>query len=71
VTDGRWREANDRGFDCLVISDCCAATERHHHEAALSMIQMQGGSSVPLHPPLHCWTGWGGTVSVNMQTGAA
>lgn len=37
------REANDRGFECLVLSDCCAATERKHHEAALSMIHMQGG----------------------------
>ena len=37
------REANDRGFECLVLSDCCAATERRHHEAALSMIHMQGG----------------------------
>ncbi|KOA72450.1 cysteine hydrolase family protein [Pantoea agglomerans] len=37
------REANDRGFECLVLSDCCAATEQRHHEAALSMIHMQGG----------------------------
>lgn len=37
------REANDRGFECLVVGDCCAATERKHHEAALSMIHMQGG----------------------------
>lgn len=37
------REANDRGFECLVLSDCCAATELRHHEAALSMISMQGG----------------------------
>ena len=37
------REANDRGFECLVLSDCCAATEQKHHEAALSMIHMQGG----------------------------
>lgn len=37
------REANDRGFECLVLSDCCAATEQRHHEAALSMIYMQGG----------------------------
>jgi len=37
------REANDRGFECLVLSDCCAATEHRHHEAALSMIRMQGG----------------------------
>ncbi|WP_215846472.1 biuret amidohydrolase [Candidatus Pantoea bituminis] len=37
------REANDRGFECLVLADCCAATEVKHHEAALSMIHMQGG----------------------------
>jgi len=37
------REANDRGFECLVLSDCCATTEQRHHEAALSMIHMQGG----------------------------
>lgn len=37
------REANDRGFECLVLTDCCAATEVKHHEAALSMIHMQGG----------------------------
>ncbi|WP_337036260.1 isochorismatase family cysteine hydrolase [Pantoea agglomerans] len=37
------REANDRGFECLVLSDCCAATKLRHHEAALSMIHMQGG----------------------------
>lgn len=37
------REANDRGYECLVLSDCTGATERKHHEAALSMISMQGG----------------------------
>jgi len=37
------REANDRGFECLVLGDCCAATEKQHHDAALSMIKMQGG----------------------------
>jgi nicotinamidase-related amidase len=37
------REANDRGFECLLLEDCCAATMRSNHEAAVNMVKMQNG----------------------------
>ena len=37
------REANDRGFECLLLADCCGATDYRNHLAALSMVKMQGG----------------------------
>jgi biuret amidohydrolase len=37
------RDANDLGFECLLLSDCCAATKVENHLAALDMVKMQGG----------------------------
>jgi nicotinamidase-related amidase len=37
------REANDRGFDCLVLSDCIASYFPEFYEMTLKMITAQGG----------------------------
>ncbi|HEX2441183.1 MAG TPA: cysteine hydrolase [Methylomirabilota bacterium] len=37
------REANDRGYDCLVLEDCVASYFPEFHTAALAMVKAQGG----------------------------
>jgi len=37
------RDANDRGYECVILSDCCAATDAGNHAAALKMVTMQNG----------------------------
>ena len=37
------REANDRGFECLLLTDCTGATDAGNYQAALNMVLMQGG----------------------------
>ncbi|TAK68612.1 MAG: cysteine hydrolase [Actinomycetota bacterium] len=37
------RDANDRGYECLLLSDCTGATDLGNYAAALKMVTMQGG----------------------------
>ena len=37
------RDANDRGYECLMLEDCTGATDVGNYQAALKMITMQGG----------------------------
>jgi len=37
------REANDRGFRCIVLADCCASYFPEFHDMGLKMIKAQGG----------------------------
>ncbi len=48
------REANDRGYDCLVLEDCVGSYFPAFHQAALAMITAQGGifGWVGKSPPL-------------------
>ena len=36
-------ETHDRGFRCIVLSDCCASYFLEFHEMGLKMIKAQGG----------------------------
>lgn len=37
------REANDKGYDCVLLSDCCAAGEAHLHQATVDITLNEGG----------------------------
>jgi len=37
------REANDRGYRCVVLGDCCASYFPEFHDVGLKMIKAQGG----------------------------
>jgi biuret amidohydrolase len=58
------REANDRGFECLVLEDCVGSYFPEFHRVALEMIHAQGGifgwvthSSALLRSLVHARTG--------------
>jgi biuret amidohydrolase len=37
------RDANDRGYECLLLTDCTGATDAGNYDSALKMVTMQGG----------------------------
>jgi nicotinamidase-related amidase len=37
------REANDRGYECLLVEDCCASYFPRFHDAVVEMVIAQGG----------------------------
>jgi nicotinamidase-related amidase len=37
------RDANDRGYECLLLEDCCAAATEEHHRAQIEMFRLVGG----------------------------
>jgi nicotinamidase-related amidase len=37
------REANDRGYECLLVHDCAASYFPHFHDAVVEMVVAQGG----------------------------
>jgi nicotinamidase-related amidase len=43
------REANDRGFECLLLEDCCAATDPESHEHIIQMTRKKAvfGTAAP------------------------
>ena len=37
------READDRGYHCLLLADCCGAVDPELHRAAVAMVKVEGG----------------------------
>jgi nicotinamidase-related amidase len=56
------REANDRGYDCLALADCCASYFPDFHDQALRMIAAQGG--------IFGWVGQSAPVIAAISKGA-
>ena len=58
------REANDRGFRCIVLSDCCASYFPEFHQAGLAMIKAQGGIFGWVSASSHVLKNWASRRSI-------
>lgn len=56
------REANDRGYECLLLEDASAAFDPGDHEAAVRMIWQQGG--------IFGWTSTSAAFNAALESGA-
>jgi biuret amidohydrolase len=56
------REANDRGYRCIALSDCCASYFPEFHEMGLKMIKAQGGIFGSVAPSSAVLTGIAGVM---------
>ena len=56
------REANDRGYDCLVLEDCTASYDPAFHRSALAMICAQGG--------IFGWVGQSRNLTAHLENAA-
>ena len=61
------RDANDRGFECLLLEDCTGATDHGNHLAALKMVKMQGGVFGAVAPSAAVLTGLAHLPSFTME----
>jgi len=65
------REANDRGYDCLVVADCCGSYFPEFHDAGLRMIKAQGGIFGWVTPSAHILPALAASGERRMLKGAA
>jgi len=68
------REANDRGFRCIVLSDCCASYFPEFHQTGLAMIKAQGGifgSVAPSRPLVNALTALAERSAMRVRATAA
>lgn len=65
------REANDRGYECLLLKDCCAAGDPELHKAAVEMTLNEGGIFGAVATSQDLLAALAGNTRLNIQRGNA